>query len=192
MGFGFPAAVGAQVACPDKVVVDVAGDGSIQMNIQELATVVQYQLPVKVVILNNRYLGMVRQWQQLFYDRRYAATDLECAPDFAGVAKAYGAEISFTSPPSPGGCLTAFALALFETLKAGRHEWGSPGHAMALARVMQAASLVRRRHGLASGLGIVEVLAHEVVDLLAVECPIAIDEIDDVHFRLGQHLQRLI
>jgi len=91
MGFGFPAAVGAQVACPDKVVVDVAGDGSIQMNIQELATVVQYQLPVKVVILNNRYLGMVRQWQQLFYERRYAATDLECAPDFARVAEAYGA-----------------------------------------------------------------------------------------------------
>ncbi|MBW1860513.1 MAG: biosynthetic-type acetolactate synthase large subunit [Deltaproteobacteria bacterium] len=90
MGFGFPAAVGAQVACPDKVVVDVAGDGSIQMNIQELATVVQYQLPVKVVILNNRYLGMVRQWQQLFYERRYAATDLECAPDFARVAEAYG------------------------------------------------------------------------------------------------------
>jgi acetolactate synthase-1/2/3 large subunit len=91
MGFGFPAAVGAQVACPDKVVVDVAGDGSIQMNIQELATVVHYQLPVKVVILNNRYLGMVRQWQQLFYERRYAATDLECAPDFARVAEAYGA-----------------------------------------------------------------------------------------------------
>ncbi len=91
MGFGFPAAIGAQVACPDKMVVDVAGDGSIQMNIQELATVVQYQLPVKVVILNNRYLGMVRQWQQLFYERRYAATDLECSPDFARVAEAYGA-----------------------------------------------------------------------------------------------------
>ena len=91
MGFGFPAAIGAQVACPDRLVVDVAGDGSIQMNIQELATVVHYQLPVKVVILNNRYLGMVRQWQQLFYGRRYAATDLECAPDFAKVAEAYGA-----------------------------------------------------------------------------------------------------
>ncbi len=91
MGFGFPAAIGAQVACPDRLVVDVAGDGSFQMNIQELATAVQYQLPVKVVILNNRYLGMVRQWQQLFYERRYAATDMECAPDFARVAEAYGA-----------------------------------------------------------------------------------------------------
>ena len=91
MGFGFPAAIGAQVACPDKLVVDVAGDGSIQMNIQELATAVQYKLPVKVVILNNRYLGMVRQWQELFYEKRYTATDLEQGPDFAKLAEAYGA-----------------------------------------------------------------------------------------------------
>ena len=91
MGFGFPAAIGAQVACPDRVVVDVAGDGSIQMNIQELATAVQYKLPVKVVILNNGYLGMVRQWQELFYERRYIATDLKISPDFAKVAEAYGA-----------------------------------------------------------------------------------------------------
>ncbi|MES0364119.1 MAG: thiamine pyrophosphate-dependent enzyme, partial [Desulfobacteria bacterium] len=91
MGFGFPAAIGAQVACPDRVVVDVAGDGSIQMNIQELATAVQYKLPVKVVILNNGYLGMVRQWQELFYERRYIATDLRISPDFAKVAEAYGA-----------------------------------------------------------------------------------------------------
>ncbi|NVL90106.1 MAG: biosynthetic-type acetolactate synthase large subunit [Desulfobacterales bacterium] len=91
MGFGFPAAIGAQVACPDKLVVDVAGDGSIQMNIQELATAVQYKLPVKVVILNNRYLGMVRQWQQLFYEKRYAATDMKYAPDFARLAESYGA-----------------------------------------------------------------------------------------------------
>jgi acetolactate synthase-1/2/3 large subunit len=91
MGFGFPAAIGAQVACPDKLVVDVAGDGSIQMNIQELATAVQYNLPVKVVILNNRYLGMVRQWQELFYGKRYAATDMTFAPDFAKLAEAYGA-----------------------------------------------------------------------------------------------------
>ena len=75
MGYGFPAAIGAQVAFPDAVVVDIAGDGSIQMNIQELATAVQYRLPVKVVILNNGYLGMVRQWQELFYDKRYASTD---------------------------------------------------------------------------------------------------------------------
>jgi len=91
MGFGLPAAIGAQMACPDRLVVDVAGDGSIQMNIQELATAVQYRLPVKVVILNNRFLGMVRQWQELFYERRYSATDIEHAPDFARVADAYGA-----------------------------------------------------------------------------------------------------
>ncbi|MBI9083848.1 MAG: biosynthetic-type acetolactate synthase large subunit [Desulfobacterales bacterium] len=91
MGFGLPAAIGAQTACPDKVVVDVAGDGSIQMNIQEMATAVQYRLPVKVVILNNGYLGMVRQWQELFYDRRYACTRMDHAPDFAKLAEAYGA-----------------------------------------------------------------------------------------------------
>ena len=91
MGFGLPAAIGAQIACPDKVVVDVAGDGSIQMNIQEMATAVQYGLPVKVVILNNNYLGMVRQWQELFYDQRYACTGMNHAPDFAKLADAYGA-----------------------------------------------------------------------------------------------------
>lgn len=91
MGFGLPAAIGAQVACPDKLVVDVAGDGSIQMNIQEMATAVQYGLPVKVVILNNRYLGMVRQWQELFYECRYACTDMQHAPDFAKLAEAFGA-----------------------------------------------------------------------------------------------------
>jgi len=91
MGFGLPAAIGAQMACPDRLVVDVAGDGSIQMNIQELATAVQYGLPVKVVILNNRYLGMVRQWQELFYKKKYMATDIEHAPDFSRLAEAYGA-----------------------------------------------------------------------------------------------------
>jgi len=91
MGFGLPAAIGAQVACPDKPVVDIAGDGSIQMNIQEMATAVQYNLPVKIVILNNRYLGMVRQWQELFYDRCYACTEMEHAPDFVKLAEAYGA-----------------------------------------------------------------------------------------------------
>ena len=92
MGFGLPAAIGAQIACPDKLVVDIAGDGSIQMNIQEMATAVQYNLPVKIVILNNRFLGMVRQWQELFYDRRYASTCMEHAPDFVKIAEAYGAE----------------------------------------------------------------------------------------------------
>jgi acetolactate synthase-1/2/3 large subunit len=91
MGFGLPAAIGAQAACPDKLVVDVAGDGSIQMNIQEMATAIQHRLPVKVVILNNRYLGMVRQWQELFYDKRYSNTSMEFAPDFVKLAEAYGA-----------------------------------------------------------------------------------------------------
>jgi len=91
MGFGLPAAIGAQVASPKRTVVDIAGDGSIQMNIQEMATAVQYGLPIKIVILNNRYLGMVRQWQELFYDRCYASTDMEHAPDFVKLAEAYGA-----------------------------------------------------------------------------------------------------
>ncbi|MGD8341987.1 MAG: biosynthetic-type acetolactate synthase large subunit [Desulfobacterales bacterium] len=91
MGFGLPAAIGAQMACPDKLVVDIAGDGSIQMNIQEMATAVQSGLPVKVVILNNAYLGMVRQWQELFYEKRYACTGMDCAPDFVKLAEAYGA-----------------------------------------------------------------------------------------------------
>jgi acetolactate synthase-1/2/3 large subunit len=91
MGFGLPAAIGAQIACPDKVVVDIAGDGSIQMNIQEMATAVQYGLPIKIVILNNGYLGMVRQWQELFYGGRYSATRMNHAPDFVKLAEAYGA-----------------------------------------------------------------------------------------------------
>ncbi|MBU1168350.1 MAG: biosynthetic-type acetolactate synthase large subunit [Proteobacteria bacterium] len=91
MGFGLPAAIGAQVACPDKIVADIAGDGSIQMNIQEMATAVQYGLPVKIIILNNRYLGMVRQWQELFYQRRYASTTLDHNPDFVKLAEAFGA-----------------------------------------------------------------------------------------------------
>ncbi len=92
MGFGFPAAIGAQLGCPDKIVIAIAGDGSFQMNIQELSTAVKYNLPVKVAILNNGYLGMVRQWQELFCDKRYAHTLLDGNPDFVQVAKAYGAE----------------------------------------------------------------------------------------------------
>ena len=91
MGYGFPAAIGAQVAFPDKTVIDIAGDGSIQMNIQELATVVQYKLPVKIAILNNGCLGMVRQWQERFYDKVYSHTDITVAPDFVKLAEAYGA-----------------------------------------------------------------------------------------------------
>jgi acetolactate synthase-1/2/3 large subunit len=92
MGFGLPAAAGAQIARPNALVVCIAGDGSIQMNIQELASVVAAGLPVKVVILNNRFLGMVRQWQELFMKRNYVCTDLEgCEPDFVKLAEAYGA-----------------------------------------------------------------------------------------------------
>jgi len=91
MGYGFPAAIGAQVAFPDRLVFDIAGDGSIQMNIQEIATAIQHKLPVKVAILNNGYLGMVRQWQELFYEERYSHTRMELAPDFVKLAEAYGA-----------------------------------------------------------------------------------------------------
>ena len=91
MGYGFPAAIGAQLAHPNKLVIDIAGDGSIQMNIQELATAVINKLPVKVAILNNHYLGMVRQWQELFFDERYSYSHLEIVPDFVKVAEAYGA-----------------------------------------------------------------------------------------------------
>jgi acetolactate synthase-1/2/3 large subunit len=91
MGFGFPAAIGAQMACPGRTVVDIAGDGSIQMNIQEMATAVANDLPVKIVILNNGFLGMVRQWQELFYNRRYSGSVLRGNPDFVKLAEAYGA-----------------------------------------------------------------------------------------------------
>jgi len=91
MGYGFPAAIGAQVAFPNKTVIDIAGDGSIQMNLQELATVIQYKLPVKIIILNNNYLGMVRQWQELFFDKNYSETVMEVTPDFVKLAESFGA-----------------------------------------------------------------------------------------------------
>ena len=91
MGFGFPAAMGAAVAKPDELVLLVAGDGSIQMNIQELATCVEYNLPVKVLIMNNGYLGMVRQWQQRMFNKHYSQTKIS-GPDFVKVAEAYGAK----------------------------------------------------------------------------------------------------
>jgi len=90
MGYGFPAAIGAKLGMSKKTVVDIAGDGSIQMNIQELATAVTYKIPVKIAILNNGYLGMVRQWQELFYKRRYSYTTL-VNPDFVKLAESYGA-----------------------------------------------------------------------------------------------------
>lgn len=92
MGYGFPAAIGAQLAFPDKMVITIAGDGSIQMNIQELATAVANKLPVKVIILNNGHLGMVRQWQELFYNGNYVSTNMEAQPDFVKLAEAYGAD----------------------------------------------------------------------------------------------------
>ena len=92
MGYGLPAAIGAQVACPKDVVWDIAGDGSIQMNIQEMATAVVEKLPVKIAILNNGYLGMVRQWQTLFFKDRLSHTDIRVGtPDFVKLAEAYGA-----------------------------------------------------------------------------------------------------
>ena len=100
MGYGFPAAIGAKIGRPDDIVVDIAGDGSIQMNIQELATAVQYQVPVKVAILNNQFLGMVRQWQELFYNRRYSHTCIACQPDFKKLAEAYGAKGYVVTDPA--------------------------------------------------------------------------------------------
>ncbi|MDD3257450.1 MAG: biosynthetic-type acetolactate synthase large subunit [Methanocorpusculum sp.] len=91
MGFGFPAAIGAWFAKPEETIVVIAGDGSFQMNIQELATVAQYNIPVKIIILNNMYLGMVRQWQELFYEKRYSYTEMPSV-NFVGIAKAYGIE----------------------------------------------------------------------------------------------------
>jgi len=90
MGFGLPAALGAQLARPDRRVIDIAGDGSIQMNIQELIVGAQNKLPVIIAILNNGFLGMVRQWQQLFWEKRYAHTCIDCSPDFVKLAEAYG------------------------------------------------------------------------------------------------------
>ena len=91
MGFGLPAAIGAQLALPDQLVVAVVGDGGFQMTNQELATAVQYGLPVKILVMNNGYLGMVRQWQEMFYDRIYSEVDISVAPDFVKLAEAYGA-----------------------------------------------------------------------------------------------------
>ncbi|HKJ84174.1 MAG TPA: thiamine pyrophosphate-dependent enzyme, partial [Mariprofundaceae bacterium] len=90
MGYGLPAAIGAQIAMPDETVIDIAGEASIQMNIQELATALQYKLPVKVAILNNTFMGMVRQWQEMFYESRYSHSYFDSLPDFVKIAEAYG------------------------------------------------------------------------------------------------------
>jgi len=116
MGYGFPAAIGAQMAAPDKVVIDIAGDGSIQMNIQELATARQYHCPVKIAILNNNYLGMVRQWQELFYNKQYSGTVLDVAPDFVLLAQAYGAVGLRATKPSEVEPVIKEALATKNTV----------------------------------------------------------------------------
>ena len=100
MGFGFPAAIGAAFGCPGKQVVCIAGDGSFQMNSQEMATAAVNDVPVKVVIVDNRALGMVRQWQKLFYDRRYSQTELKDNPDFVKLSHAYAWEAEAVSHPS--------------------------------------------------------------------------------------------
>ena len=89
MGYGFPAAIGAKVGCPDRTVIDIAGDGSFQMTSQELATASKSNIKVIVAILNNSYLGMVRQWQELFFDERYSYTDISQSVDFVKLAEAY-------------------------------------------------------------------------------------------------------
>jgi acetolactate synthase-1/2/3 large subunit len=91
MGYGFPAAIGAQVGCPDKTVVAICGDGGFQMTLQELAPAVEHKLPIKIALMNNRYLGMVRQWQELFWNGRYSGVDISAQPDFVKLAEAYGA-----------------------------------------------------------------------------------------------------
>ncbi|SNY94329.1 acetolactate synthase, large subunit [Cohaesibacter sp. ES.047] len=100
MGYGLPAALGAQVAHPDSIVVDIAGDGSVQMNIQEMATAIQHNLPIKVMILNNEYLGMVRQWQQLLHGNRLSNSYVEAMPDFVKLAEAYGAKGIYCNKPA--------------------------------------------------------------------------------------------
>jgi acetolactate synthase-1/2/3 large subunit len=90
MGFGFPAAIGVKVAAPEKISINFTGDGSILMNIQELMTAVEKKIPVINIILNNNYLGMVRQWQTLFYDKRHSQTDLSAQPDFVKLSEAFG------------------------------------------------------------------------------------------------------
>ncbi len=91
MGYGFPASIGVQAGCPNDIVFCIAGDGSFQMNIQELSTAVRYNIPVKVAVINNQNLGLVRQWQEMFFQRRYSSSGMCGAPDFASLAESYGA-----------------------------------------------------------------------------------------------------
>ena len=97
MGFGMPAAVGAQMANPDSLVIDIAGEASFLMNIQEIATAVQYKLPIKIFILNNEYMGMVRQWQELLHGSRYSESYVDALPDFKKLAESFNC-LLYTSP----------------------------------------------------------------------------------------------
>jgi acetolactate synthase-1/2/3 large subunit len=99
MGYGLPAAIGVQMAHPKSPVVCVTGEASFMMNIQELSTAVQYRLPVKILLLNNRYMGMVRQWQELLHGNRYSESYMESLPDFAKVADAFGLDSLFADHP---------------------------------------------------------------------------------------------
>ena len=90
MGYGLPAAVGVQIAHPDKLVVDIAGEASVLMTMQEMSTAVQYKLPIKIFILNNQYMGMVRQWQELLHEKNYSESYTAALPDFVKLAEAYG------------------------------------------------------------------------------------------------------
>jgi acetolactate synthase-1/2/3 large subunit len=110
MGYGFPASIGAQISQPDQTVVALCGDGSFQMCIQELATIRTYNVPVKIFILNNGYLGMVRQWQEIFYNRRYSATHFEFNPDFCQIAAGY--EVPAMRGTEPGEVKSALDKAL--------------------------------------------------------------------------------
>jgi acetolactate synthase-1/2/3 large subunit len=112
MGFGLPAAIGAQFACPDKLVFAVIGDGGFQMSIPELATIASHGLPVKIVVVNNGYLGMVRQWQHLFYNNRLCAVTLDCFPRAESLAAAYG--FPGRTVDSPGDLRPALEQAVSE------------------------------------------------------------------------------
>src|SRR6185312_15111876 len=100
MGYGLPAAIGAQVAHPNALVVDIAGEASIMMNIQEMSTAVQYRLPVKIFIINNQYMGMIRQWQELLHGGRYSESYSSSLPDFVKLAEAFGARGLRATKPS--------------------------------------------------------------------------------------------
>ena len=100
MGYGLPAAIGVQVANPDKLVIDIAGEASVLMTMQEMSTAAQYSLPIKIFILNNEYMGMVRQWQELLHDKNYSESYTAALPDFVKLAEAYGLSLIHISEPT--------------------------------------------------------------------------------------------